>query len=103
VPPGAAPTPTPPPPAPGSTAPAPPPKADPAPETPEAAAARARRELQAKVTRLTREARAAYAKQDLDGALRNWDAVLEIDPDNKIAPLERQKVLDLKEKLRKVK
>ena len=82
-----------------------PPKAEPAPapETAEAAAARVKRETQAKVTRLTREARAAYAKQDLDGALRNWDAVLEIDPDNRIAPLERQKVLDLKEKLRKVK
>lgn len=83
--------------------PAPPPKAEPTPESPEAAAVRVKRETQAKVVRLTREARAAYAKQDLDGALRSWDAVLEIEPENRNALLERQKVLDLKEKLRKVK
>jgi len=99
-----APVPAPAPPAP-TPVPAPPPapaKVEPAPETPEAAQARAKRETQAKVARLTREARAAYAKQDLDGALRNWDAVLEIEPENRNALLERQKVLDLKEKLRKV-
>jgi len=101
--PAPAPAVAPPPPSAAATPPAPPPKAEPVPESPEAAAARAKRETQAKVARLTREARAAYAKQDLDGALRSWDAVLETEPENRNALLERQKVLDLKEKLRKVK
>lgn len=55
------------------------------------------------VTRHTRSARAAFAKQDLQGALLGWDAVLAIEPDNRTALLERQKVLSLMEKLGKVK
>ena len=55
------------------------------------------------IARNTRSARAAFAKQDLDGALRNWDAVLAIDPENRTAIIERQKILALKEKLGKVK
>lgn len=82
----AAPEPAPPPP----PAPAPAPNAD----------AKARAEA---VARHTRAARSAFAKQDLNGAIRSWDAVLEIDPDNRTAQLERQKAIDLKEKLTKVK
>lgn len=63
-------------------------------------AARGRSEA---ITRHTRAARAAFAKQDLNGAIRAWDAVLEIDPNNRTAQLERQKAIDLKEKLTKVK
>lgn len=55
------------------------------------------------ITRHTRSARAAFAKQDLNGAIRAWDAVLDLDPDNRTAQLERQKAIDLKEKLKKVK
>ena len=55
------------------------------------------------VLRLTRAARAAFAKQDLTTAIKNWDQVLELDPNNNTAKLERQKALDLKERLGKVK
>lgn len=46
----------------------------------------------------SRAAHNAMARQDLDGAIRSWDRVLELDPVNDIARLERQKVLRLKEK-----
>lgn len=68
-----------------------------------AAATRAARQRSEAVTRHTRAARAAFAKQDLDAAIKSWDAVLEIEPENRTAQLERQKVLGLKEKLGKVK
>lgn len=68
-----------------------------------AAAARSARLRSEAIARHSRAARAAFAKQDLDGALRSWSAVLEIDPDNRTAQLEKQKVQGLKEKLGKVK
>ncbi len=68
-----------------------------------AAASRAARQRSEAVARHSRAARAAFAKQDLDAAIKSWDAVLEIDPDNRTALLERQKVQGLKEKLGKVK
>lgn len=68
-----------------------------------AAASRAARQRSEAVARHSRAARAAFAKQDLDAAIKSWDAVLEIDPENRTAQLERQKVLGLKEKLGKVK
>lgn len=86
-----APTPAP---VPAASAPAP----DPAVEA--AQAARARTEA---INRNVRAARSAFAKQDLNGAIRSWDAVLELDPGNRTAQLERQKAIDLKEKLTKVK
>jgi hypothetical protein len=66
-------------------------------------AARAARLKAETVARQTRAARSAFAKQDLDGALRAWDAVLEAEPDNRTAQLERQKVQGLKERLVRVK
>jgi hypothetical protein len=81
-------------PAPAASAPAP----DPAIEA--AQAAKARTET---INRNVRAARSAFAKQDLNGAIRAWDAVLELDPGNRTAQLERQKAIDLKEKLTKVK
>ncbi len=45
-----------------------------------------------------RNARAAMARQDADGAIRSWDEVLEIDPRNETARLEKQKALRLKDK-----
>lgn len=83
-----------------SPSPSPSPSTSPPPESAERVA---ERERKAKVADLTRRAKQAYVKQDLDGSQRNWDAVLEIEPENKTALLERQKVLELKEKLRKVK
>jgi hypothetical protein len=66
------------------------------------AAMQAQRQREA-ITRHTRAARSAFAKQDLNGAIRAWDSVLELDPNNRTAQLERQKAIDLKEKLTKVK
>lgn len=68
-----------------------------------AAASRAARQRSEAVARHSRAARTAFAKQDLDGAIKAWDAVLEIDPENRTAQLERQKVIGLKEKLGKLK
>jgi hypothetical protein len=44
-------------------------------------------------------ARTAFAKQDLDGAIRGWESVLAVDPDNETAKLERQRALTLKAKV----
>jgi tetratricopeptide (TPR) repeat protein len=55
------------------------------------------------VARHTRNARSAFAKQDLDAAIRSWDEVLKLDPDNRIAILEKDKVVALKDKLTKLK
>jgi tetratricopeptide (TPR) repeat protein len=80
-------------------APAPPPApvaAPPAAVAPPAAPTESRSAL---VARYQREARAAFAKQDLEGAIRAWDKVLEIDPDNRNAQLERQRAKDLCKRL----
>lgn len=99
APPAAAQSPAPPP------APAPPPvKPDATPKPdPTAAAKAAERKRADLIAGHTRTAREAFAKQDLDGAIRAWDAVLELDPDSRTAVLERQKVMGLKERLSKVK
>ena len=51
------------------------------------------------VVRLSLNARTAFAKQDLDGAIKAWDQVLVVDPGNDTAKLERQRALALKAKL----
>lgn len=51
----------------------------------------------------TVRARTAFAKQDLDGTIGQWDRVLELDPNNETAKLERRKAVGLKEKLQSVK
>ncbi len=48
----------------------------------------------------SRNARTAMARQDLEGAIRSWDRVLEVDPSNETARLERQKALRLKDKVK---
>ena len=48
-------------------------------------------------------ARGALARQDLDGSIRQWDRVLEIDPGNDTARLERQRAVALREKVRALK
>lgn len=102
-PPSALPAPPPPPPAPEpSPAPAPLPAPAPAPMPAPAPQVDPERERNAAIARHTRAARAAFAKQDLDGAIANWDRVLELDPNNATAKLERQRAVDLKERLKKV-
>lgn len=46
----------------------------------------------------TLKARTAFAKQDLAGAIKGWDTVLQLDPNNELAKLERQKAVTLKAK-----
>lgn len=65
--------------------------------------ARAEREREAAIAKHTREARSAFAKQDLDGAIKSWDAVLALDPNNANATLERQKAVTLKQRLQRAK
>jgi tetratricopeptide (TPR) repeat protein len=55
------------------------------------------------VSRHTLRARSAFAKQDLDVAIGAWDRVLELDPNNGTARLERQKAVELRERLKGLK
>ncbi|MDO9314262.1 MAG: LysM peptidoglycan-binding domain-containing protein [Burkholderiaceae bacterium] len=55
------------------------------------------------VTRYTLAARSAFAKQDLDGSIGQWDRVLQLDPGNDTARLEQQKARSLKEKIKSLK
>ncbi len=55
------------------------------------------------VQRYTATARGAFAKQDLDGSIRHWDVVMQLEPGNDTARLERQKALSLKEKIKSLK
>ncbi|HEX4884987.1 MAG TPA: LysM domain-containing protein [Casimicrobiaceae bacterium] len=53
------------------------------------------------VRALDREASQAFQRQNLDLAIAKWDRVLEIDPNNKKARLERERAMDLKRKIEK--
>lgn len=64
---------------------------------------KAERERSQAIQRFTRAARAAFARQDLNTAIQQWDQVLELDPGNATARLERQRAVELKERLGKVK
>lgn len=56
----------------------------------------ARRDL---VRRYDRDATQAFQRQNLDLAIKNWDQVLELDPDNQKAKLERSRAIDLRKRL----
>ena len=51
------------------------------------------------VRALDREASQAFQRQNLDLAIAKWDRVLEVDPGNKKARLERERALDLRKKI----
>ena len=55
------------------------------------------------VSRYSTSARNALERQDLNGAIANWQKVLEIDPGNSVAQLQLERVLKLKVKLKDVK
>jgi tetratricopeptide (TPR) repeat protein len=55
------------------------------------------------IDRSTVAARTAFAKQDLAGSIKAWDNVLELDPNNEVAKLERQKAVSLKAKVDQLK
>jgi len=54
---------------------------------------------EALVQRYRKQATDAFRQQDLDRAIAGWDKVLELDPANRLAALERARALDLKKKL----
>lgn len=54
------------------------------------------------VTRYTIAARNAFTKQDLAGAIANWQRVLEIEPGNSTARTEQERARALQEKLKNV-
>ena len=54
------------------------------------------------VQRYSLTARTAFARQDLDGAIRAWERVLNTDPSNDTAKLERQRAIALKDKAKKL-
>ena len=51
----------------------------------------------------TRRARAAFTRQDLQGSIEHWDSLLAFDPGNRTAQLERQKALNLQERIKSIK
>lgn len=67
------------------------------------AAAKAEQMRKLLVARWTGDARTANTKQDLDGAINNWQKVLDIDPENQTARLGLARARELKEKLGQVK
>lgn len=54
------------------------------------------------IIRYTLNARTAFAKQDLDGAIKAWDRVLTVDPASDTAKFERHRAMALKEKAKKL-
>lgn len=48
---------------------------------------------------LDREATQAFQRQNLDLAIAKWDRILEVDPANRKARLERERALDLKKRM----
>ena len=98
-------------PAAADTAPVPaPPKPEPAPvvEPVKPKPAALSPEAEEKVRRATidrhhRNAQAAYRRQDLNTAIREWDAVLAIDPSNGLALARKQEALDLQRRLENLK
>ena len=51
------------------------------------------------IRKLDREASQAFQRQNLDLAIAKWDRVLELDPANRKARLERERALDLKKRM----
>lgn len=58
---------------------------------------------QAEIDRHYRSGQAAYSRQDLPGAIREFDAVLAIDPNHSNARVRRQQAIELQGKLDKLK
>ena len=56
-----------------------------------------------RVQRLSLAARSAFARQDLDGAIAQWQRVLDLAPDNAAARSEIERMRGLKKKLGDVK
>jgi tetratricopeptide (TPR) repeat protein len=55
------------------------------------------------IERHHRNAQAAFRRQDLATAIKEWDRVLEIDPGNELAQARRQEALDMARRLKQIK
>ena len=55
------------------------------------------------IERHHRNAQAAFRRQDLTTAIKEWDRVLELDPGNELAQARRQEALDLSRRLQQIK
>ena len=51
------------------------------------------------IRRYEREAVSAFQRQNLDLAIARWNSVLELDPTNQKAKLERERAVDLKKRM----
>jgi len=60
-------------------------------------------DTRALIERHHRNALAAFRRQDLDTAIREWDKVLELDPTNDLARARRQEALDLDKRFKQLK
>lgn len=60
-------------------------------------------EVKAQIERHQRNAIAAFRRQDLKTAIREWDRLLELDPNNDLARARRQEAIDLQRRLNQVK
>ena len=58
---------------------------------------------QEQIQRHHRSAQAAFRRQDLDTAIKEWDRVLELDPSNELAQARRQEALDMSRRLKELK
>ena len=55
------------------------------------------------IQRHHRNAQAAFRRQDLSSAIKEWDRVLELDPSNELAQARRQEALDMSRRLKELK
>jgi tetratricopeptide (TPR) repeat protein len=82
---------------------APPRVGKPAAPDPAATKAAAEKKRRALIERHHRSAQAAFRRQDLATAIKEWDRVLDIDPGNELAQARRQEALDLSRRLKQIK
>lgn len=68
-----------------------------------AKAALSPQELRAQIDRHHRDAQAAFRRQDLTTAIREWDQVLVLDPTNDLARARRQEAVELDRRIKQVK
>lgn len=90
-------------PAPVPTPPVAEPKPKPSPPAPAPSAEADEKARRAEIDRRHRNAQAAYRRQDLNTAIREWDGVLAIDPGNDLARARKQEALDLQRRLENLK
>ena len=82
--------------------PPPPPVSKPAAPDPEVVKAAEEKKRRALIDRHHRNAQAAFRRQDLATAIKEWDRVLQIDPTNELAQARKQEALELSRRLKQI-